>query len=91
MATSVKTEFIKSTAELGKEEADRLQQIYVSNLRKSNSTVDHVFKIIDIELHSLGEIIKNLKKSESFYDLVIRYTKGGGVSCTAYKLRPRKL
>ena len=69
MAKSVNMEFIKSAAELGREEVNRARKVYLSTLRKSNSTVEHVFKII--ELHGLDEITKNLKKSELFYDLVV--------------------
>ena len=70
IATSVNTEFIKSTTKLSRAELELIRDAYFL-VRKHNDTIAHMKNMVDIEIRGLAEVIQKLRKSELFYDLTI--------------------
>ena len=90
IATSVNTEFIKSTTKLGRAELELIRDAY-SLVRKYNETIVHMISMVDIGIRGLAGVINNLRKSELFYDLTIS-PRGEEyhVPPTSYMLRDHK-
>ena len=70
IATSVNTEFIKSTTKLGRAVLELIRDAYAL-VRKYNETIVHMMSMVNIEIRGLAGVINNLRKSELFYDLTI--------------------
>ena len=68
--TAINTSFIKSTASEGRTQLAILEGVY-SRMRNPKDTAVQYINTLNIELDSLDSLIANLRKSESFYELVV--------------------